>query len=81
MLRFFPRPPALIPLLIGRALRPLAEQPGSESALAGGEGAARAFRLLMEKQEWVGGAVEGVRTVTWELLFGLRHEVRTTGFP
>lgn len=58
-----------------RALRPLAEQPASGAALASGEGAARAFRLLVERKDWVGGAAERVRMVTWELLFGLRHEV------
>eukprot|EP00903_Cladosiphon_okamuranus_P020530 g18844.t1 len=61
-----------------RALKPLAEEPGGEAALAAGEGGARAFRLLMERaSEWVGAPAEGVRAVTWELLFGLRHDVKT----
>lgn len=61
----------------GRALKPLAEEPAGEAALAAGEGGARAFRMLVERaSEWVGAPSEGVRAVTWELLFGLRHDVR-----
>lgn len=62
-------------LLPARALRPLAEQPASEAALAVGEGGARAFKLLLDKSEWLAGEVDGIRAVTWELLFGLRQEV------
>ena len=47
------------------------------AALAAGEGGARAFRLLVERGSgcFGGGAADGVRAVTWELLFGLRHDV------
>ncbi|CAN0315153.1 unnamed protein product [Ectocarpus fasciculatus] len=61
-----------------RALKPLAEEPSGEAALAAGEGGARAFRMLAERaSEWVGAPSEGVRAVTWELLFGLRHDTKT----
>ncbi|CAN0184326.1 unnamed protein product [Hapterophycus canaliculatus] len=60
-----------------RALKPLAEEPAGEAALAAGEGGKRAFELLVKRaSEWVATPAEGVRAVTWELLFGLRHEVR-----
>lgn len=58
----------------------MAEEPAGDAALAVGEGGARAFRLLMERaSEWVGSPAEGVRAVTWELLFGLRHDVSVVG--
>ncbi|CAB1119363.1 unnamed protein product [Ectocarpus sp. CCAP 1310/34] len=61
-----------------RALKPLAEEPAGEAALAAGEGGARAFRKLAERaSEWVAAPSEGVRAVTWELLFGLRHDTKT----
>ncbi|CAN0012468.1 unnamed protein product [Scytosiphon promiscuus] len=61
-----------------RALKPLAEEPAGEAALAAGEGGRRAFELLVKRaSEWVAAPAEGVRAVTWELLFGLRHEVKT----
>ncbi|CAN0331415.1 unnamed protein product, partial [Ectocarpus sp. 8 AP-2014] len=61
-----------------RALKPLAEEPAGDAALAAGEGGARAFRKLAERaSEWVGSPSEGVRAVTWELLFGLRHDTKT----
>ncbi|CAN0156181.1 unnamed protein product [Pylaiella littoralis] len=61
-----------------RALKPLAEEPGGDAALAAGEGGARAFRLLLERApEWVAAPAERVRAVTWELLFGLRHDAKT----
>ena len=70
-------PPVSLPR---RALKPLAEEPAGEAALAAGEGGARAFRLLVERaSEWVGAPAEGVRAVTWELLFGLRHDVSVCG--
>ncbi|CAM9615471.1 unnamed protein product [Ectocarpus sp. 4 AP-2014] len=61
-----------------RALKPLAEEPAGEAALAAGEGGARAFRKLAERaSEWVAAPSERVRAVTWELLFGLRHDTKT----
>eukprot|EP00904_Undaria_pinnatifida_P005504 jgi/Undpi1/2083/HiC_scaffold_12.g05469.m1 len=65
--------------LFFRALKPLASDPGGVAALAAGEGGARAFRLLVERGSgcFGGGAADGVRAVTWELLFGLRHDVKT----
>lgn len=52
-------------------------EPAGDAAMAAGEGGARAFRLLLERAaDWLGGAAEGVRAVTWELMFGLRHDVR-----
>ncbi|CAM9987314.1 unnamed protein product, partial [Ectocarpus sp. 13 AM-2016] len=61
-----------------RALKPLAEEPAGEAALAAGEGGARSFRNLAERaSEWVATPLEGVRAVTWELLFGLRHDTKT----
>ncbi|CAN0252371.1 unnamed protein product, partial [Laminaria digitata] len=61
--------------LFFRALKPLASDPAGEAALAAGEGGARAFRLLVERGSGCLGAADGVRAVTWELLFGLRHDV------
>lgn len=71
-------PPGI--LSITRALKPLAEQPSGEAAIASGEGAARAFGLLVERgAEWLSSPADRVRAVTWGLLFGLRHEVGGEG--
>lgn len=66
---------ALFWIIADRVLRPLAQEPGSEAALACGESGARVFKLLLDRAEWLGNPADAVRAVTWELVFSLRHEV------
>ncbi|CAM9153078.1 unnamed protein product [Choristocarpus tenellus] len=60
-----------------RALRPLAADPSGPATVTAGSSGARVFRLLLEHSDWLPREADRVSAVSWELLFGLREEMRT----